>query len=425
MSTTEIFVVSGTPGVDTALGVYEGARVATGPTLNFAQRMVMSDQPPQAVYVDDTKGTVEELWGLMRACQVKRTPIFVGLFGPGLAAEADLRDAGIALAPGEARTGQSLAAWIAQQIGLKARASENGQTVIAIAGAKGGIGKTLTISLLAEGLSRRGLRVLIVDGDLSNSGIVPAFRIPSGFPSYLQAKSDGAGAWTTDNIRRYIYRHKRTQVAFLLGSEQTSDLHGDVTWQDWQHLMHAVAGLDEFDVVLVDTGPEFKRRPYSLQVLSMGGWAIFPTPPGRKERHGAYNALKFIEAHNTGDVNLLDHCLMLFMEPEKGIPVDAKSIMPKFAQQFPTSKTLGIMPRSPKQVAIADEEGDQYISPLDVSQWSPFSRAVYDLVDNVCQLTGIKAPLAKPSANIFQRMFASRRYRHASDLAQRPVVVNQ
>ncbi len=425
MATTEIFVVSGTPGVDSALGVYEGARVATGPSLNFAQRMVMSDQPPQAVYVDDTRGTIEELWGLVRACQVKRTPVLIGLFGPGLAVEADLRDAGIATAPPEAGSGQALAAWIAQQIGLKPRASRNGQTVIAIAGAKGGIGKTLTISLLAEGFARRGLRVLIVDGDLSNSGIVPAFRIPSGFPSYLQAKSDGAGAWTTDNLRRYIYRHKRTQVSFLLGSEQTSDLNGDITWQDWQQLMQAVVGLDEYDTVLVDTGPEFKRRPYALQVLSMGGWAIFPIPPGRKERHGAFNALKFIEAHNTSDVNLLDHCLMLFMEPEQGVPVNARSIMPRFAQQFPACKPVGIMPRSARQVAIADEEGDHYISPLDVAQWSPFSRAIYDLVDGVCQLTGIQSPLAKPTANLLQRIFGSRRYRHASELAQRPIVINE
>ena len=414
MAPLEVLLVTSTPGLDTALGGFEGARVATGPSLNFAQRMAISDQPPGAIYVDDTRGSMEELWGLVKACQARRVPVFVGLWGPGLAIAGDLRDAGIAIAPTELRSGPALAAWLGAQIGLRERAARTGQTVIAVAGAKGGIGKTLTITLLAEALSRRGLRVLVVDGDLSNSGIVPAFRIPSGFPSYLQAKHDGPGAWTSQGLRPYIYRHTRTRIAFLLGSEQTSDLGGDLTWQDWQQLMQAVGELDEFDVVLVDTGPEFKRRPYALQVLAMGGWAIFPIPPGRKERHGA---------HNTGDVDLLGRCLMLFSQPERGVPIDAKSVMPRFVQIFATARTLGILPRAPRQVAIADEEGDAYVSPLDIAPWSNFSRAIHDLADQVCTTTGLRAPLPKPAASLVQRLWGDRRMRRAADVAQRPIFV--
>lgn len=424
MSTTEILVVTDKPGTDTALGAYEGARVATGPSLNFAQRMVMSDQPPQAVVVDDTRGSIEELWSVVRACQGRRVPIYVGLFAAGIARAHDFRDAGIAIAPDEVVTGQQLAAWVAQQLGLRERASTHGQVVIAVAGAKGGIGKTLFVSLLAEGLARRGLRTLVLDADLSNPGIVPAFRIASGFPSFLQAKGDGPGAWTPDNLRKYIYRHNRTAIAFLLGSEETARMNEDLTWQDWQQLMQAVRGLDEFDVIIVDTGPEIKRRPYALEVAASNGFVVFPVPPGRRERTGAYNALKFIEAH-AGEADLLSQCLLVFMEPEQGGMVTAASIQPNFAQLFPHASILGILPRAPRQVSIADEQGDAYISPLDVSPWSRFSLAVYDLVDAVCQRTELRPPLQKPNPTLVQRVWSGRRFRHATEILQNPIVANQ
>lgn len=424
MSTMEMLLVSGTRGIDGALNAYEGVRLVTGPSITFAQRLVMSDAPPQAIYVEDTMGTVEEVWGVVRACQAKRIPVLVGLFGAGLARETDFRDAGIALVPVNTRSSDQIAAWIAQELGLKARASVNGQTMVAIAGAKGGIGKTLVVALLAEALSRRGLRVLVVDGDLSNSGLVPSFRIPSGFPSYLQAISDGQGAWSVDNIRKYLYRHKRTNIAFLLGSEDTANFSEDLTWQDWQQLMQAVAQLDEFDVVLVDTGPEIKRRPYALQVAANGGYVIFPVPPGRKERTGAFQALTFIKTHSGGEVNLLEQCLMLFMEAEHGLPVTADSIMPNFTQLFPAAHVLGKLPRSPRQVGIADEEGDVYISPIDVAPWSSFSMAVYDIVEAICQRADIRTPLPKPTPTLWQKLWGGRRHRHAAELVQRPAMVN-
>lgn len=425
MSTIEILIVSDKQGSDTALSAYEGARVATGPSINFAQRMVMSDQPPQAIVVDDSKGTIEELWSLVRACQTKRVPIYVGLFAAGIARAHDFRDAGIALAPDEVLSGQQFAAWVAQQLGLRERASKQGQVVIAVAGAKGGIGKTLLVTLIAEGLARRGLRVGIVDADVSNSGVVPAFRIDSGFPSFLQAKGDGPGAWTPDNLRKYIYRHKRTAISFLLGSDETARINEDLTWQDWQQLMQAVRSLDEFDVIVVDTGPEMLRRPYALEVAANNGFVVFPVPPGRRERNGAYNALQFIASHSTPEVDLIQRCLLVFMQPEKGVTLDATSIQPKFAHLFPNASILGILPRASRQVSIADEEGDAYISPLDVSPWSPFSLAVYDLVEAICQRTALHPPLAKPKPNVFQRLFGGRRFRHAADVLQNPIVVNQ
>lgn len=421
MAAMELLLVTSTPSLDTALNGYEGLRIVTGPTLNFALRMVASEHPPDAVYVDDTRGTVEELWSLVRTCEVARTPIFIGLAGPALAQQADFRDAGLTIATETTvRMSTELVRWLSQQLGLRKRASAHGQALLAVAGAKGGIGKTLVVALLAEALHRRGLRVLVVDGDLSNSGVVPTFRIPSGFPSYLMARADGPGAWTPENIRRYIYRHQRSGLSFLLGSEETADAQ-DLVLPEWQALMQAVRALDEFDVVLVDTGPEIKKRPYGLLVAHDGGKVILPVPPGRKERTGAGNALRVFQ---TDGVDLTDRCLLLFMDPENGASVSTDAIMPRFAQHFPKAQILGRLPRAPKQVSLADEEVDAYISPLDVAPYSKFTRAVYQLAEDTCQALGVTPPLPMPRLKLWQRMWGEQMTRQPADILKRPAVLN-
>lgn len=422
MAIQEVLLVSSAPGLDTALNGYEGIRIVTGPTLNFAIRMVASEHPPDAIYVDDTRGTVDELWSLARAAETARKPLYIGLGGAGLAQQADFRDAGLTIAPETTvRLGSELARWLAQQLGLRKRASAHGQTLFAVVGAKGGIGKTLLVALLAETLHRRGLRVLVVDGDLSNSGIIPTFRIPSGFPSYLMARADGPGAWTPENIRRYIYRHPRSGLNFLLGAEETADAQ-DLVLPEWQAMMQAVRGLDEFDVVLLDTGPEIKKRPYGLLAAHDGGFVVLPVPPGRKERTGAGNALRVFQ---TDGHDFTDKCLLVFMDPEKGAAVTTDAVMPRFAQLFPKARIVGRLPRAPKQVSAADEESDAYISPLDVAPHSTFSRATHQITEAICHAVGLHPPLPVPKPTIWQRLWGDRVTRQTAEILQRPTVLNE
>jgi MinD-like ATPase involved in chromosome partitioning or flagellar assembly len=298
-----------------------------------------------------------------------------------------------------ARVAARVAVWIGGLVGLPMRAAA-GQVTIAIAGAKGGIGKTLVVAMLAEGLKRRGLNVLIVDGDLSNSGIVPTFRIPSGFPSYLYLKNDGLGAFTPTNVRRHIYTHAPSDLHFLLGSEETANPL-DLNLGEWQAMMQAVRALDGYDVVLIDTGPEIKKRPYAIDAARSGGYVVLPTPPGRKERAGVGNALRVFE-HHTPD--LTDRCFLLYMEPEKGVTVPIERVTPLFAHTWPRARTIGVLPRAPRQVSMADEEGDRYLSPLDVAPHSTFSRSVHHIVQRLCDQTGLKPALPMPKSSIWQRL---------------------
>ncbi len=394
----ELVVVTSLPGLPESLHGFEGVQVSSLPSLARAKSIVLSDQPPQALYVEDTKGTLNELWDVIRAAQSRQVPVLVGLQSVGLMHMTDFVDAGLPVS--DARDITALANWIGVQLGRRKLAAASGQVTVAVAGAKGGIGKTLVVAMLAEGLRRRGLHVLVVDGDLSNSGLVPTFRIPSGFPSYLYLKSEGLGAFTPTNVRRHIYVHQASGIHFLLGSEETANPL-DLNLNEWQAMMQAVRSLDGYDVILLDTGPEIKKRPYAIDAARSGGYVILPTPPGRKERAGVGNALRVFEQHTP---DLTDRCFLLYMEPEKGVTVPIDRVAPLFRQTWPKAHELGILPRAPRQVSMADEEGDRYLSPLDVAPHSTFSRAVHHLVSTLCAETRLTPPLPMPRSSLLQRL---------------------
>jgi hypothetical protein len=394
--TIELLMVSNTPGLAEALHSYAGVQVSSLPSLARVKSIVGSDQPPQAIYVEDTRGTLNELWDVIRAAQSRQLLVLVGLQSVGMVHMADFIDAGLHVT--DARDAAGLAEWIGGSLGVRKLAAA-GQITIAIAGAKGGIGKTLVVAMLAEGLKRRGIQVLVVDGDLSNSGIVPTFRIPSGFPSYLYLKQEGLGAFTPANVRRHIYAHEASGIHFLLGSEETANPI-DLNLGEWQALMQAVRAIEGYDVVLIDTGPEIKKRPYAIDTARTGGFVVLPTPPGRKERAGVGNALRVFEQHTP---DLTDRCLLLYMEPEKGVTISVDHVAPLFAQTWPRTGVLGVLSRAPRQVSMADEEGDRYLSPLDVAPHSTFTRAVHHIVQSLCDQTGLTPALPMPKTSLWQR----------------------
>lgn len=423
MSAIELLLVSGVSGLSDALAGYEGVQVSSNPSPLRAIGLINGPQPPHAIYTDDSVGTLDDLWSLIGAARARRIPVVVGVQGVALGHMADLTDSGLAVT--DLRDAGALASWIAQQLGLRRRAAGD-MVMIAVAGAKGGIGKSLVVALLAEGMRRRGLRVLVVDGDLSNSGVVPTFRIPSGFPSYLHILGDSdarmqhdagtSAAWSAQNVRRYVYHHQASTIDFLLGSEETTDPR-DMQRPAWLALMQAVRGLREYDVVLIDTGPEIKKRPYAILTARDGGWVVLPAPPGRKERTGVGNMLRVMQTA-VADRDLTDRCLMLYMEPEQGVTVTIDQVAPLFTRHFPAVRSLGRLPRAPHQVSIADEEGDRYIAPLDVAPHSKFTRAAHLIVDQLCKQVGLHPPYPMPKSSWIQRLRGERIVLRPQELAR-------
>lgn len=401
----ELLLVTQTAGLVEALGGYNGIQPFPAPNLARVRSLVVSDQPPPVVYLEDTRGTMAELWDVIHAAQTHNVRVLVGLRNIGIVHAGDFTDAGLAVTT--LREPEALACWIAQQLGVARRVVAR-QITIAVGGAKGGIGKSLVVASLAEGMCRRGLRVLVVDGDLSNSGLVPEFRISAGFSSFLSLRQEGLGhtQFTPANVARLIYHHAPSGIDFLLGADEAA-LAADFTLADWRALMQAVGGLgdvleQDYDVVLIDTGPDMKKRPYALEAARNGGWVLLPAPPGRKERSGVGIALQQFAAHHP---DLTDHCLLVLMEPERGVTVGLRHVAPLFARHWPKARVLGVLPRDPYLVSMANEEADRYVSPLDVGRFRPFSLAVHTIVDSMCEVIGLVPPQPMPSVGWWQRLF--------------------
>ncbi|MFQ3630798.1 AAA family ATPase [Roseiflexus sp.] len=402
---TELLLVTNTPGLVEALGSYNGILPFPAPGLARVRSLVAGEQPPPVAYLEDTRGTIADLWETIHVAQAHGVRVLVGLQSIGVVHAGDFTDAGLAVTT--VREPEALAAWIAQQLGATRRLAAR-QVTIAVAGAKGGIGKSLVVASLAEGMRRRGLRVLVVDGDLSNSGLVPEFRIPAGFGSFLTLRQEGRGhsRFTPANVARLIWRHAPSGIDFLLGADESA-LAADFTLPDWRALMQAVGSLGEvlehdYDVVLIDTGPDMKKRPYALEAARNGGWVVLPAPPGRKERAGVGIALQQFAVHQP---DLTDRCMLILMEPERGVTVGLRQVAPLFTEHWPKARVIGVLPRDPHLVSLANEEADRYVSPLDVGRFRPFSLAVHSIVEEMCHIIGLPLPQPKPTVSLFRRWF--------------------
>lgn len=59
-------------------------------------------------------------------------------------------------------------------------------------------------------------------------------------------------------------------------------------------------------------------------------------------------------------------------------------------------------------MSVADEEGDRYVSPLDVAPHSRLSRAAHQLVDRLCGSVGLRPPRPAPRSSLWQRLRGER-----------------
>jgi cellulose biosynthesis protein BcsQ len=397
----ELFIYSGNAQeISAAFGAYDVDCVVV-PTQKRLQAMLDSDAPPLAVILDDQRLNEAELRSIINQTrQINALPIVVS-GNPSV--RANLEQIGVfciettSLAFGLEHAAQRLKI---------ARRLSSGAVYASVAGAKGGIGKSLLVALLAEGLRRRGARVLVVDGDMTNSGLIPEFRIPgAAFRSYLSLRrmSGGGTGFVPERIADVVYEHD-SGIHFLLAADDVQ-IASDISLPEWQMFYQAVQRLHEvgrsYDVVLIDTGPDMKRRPYALHVARSGGWVVLPAPPGRKERQGVGMALQFLSAH---EPDLTDRALVIMMDPERGAVVKAEQVAPLIQQSFPRVRIIGRLPRAARLVSATNEYADHYVSPLDVDPGSSFARAVHEITDAFAQAVGLTLSLPMPKAPWVQRV---------------------
>jgi len=409
MAHLEIVICSTTPKLTTTLEQYTNVTVLTVPTLDTAQRLLMdTTKLPGAVYLEDTSGTLPALHHAVEVARQRGVPVFVGLQRAGKLNRSDFEDASVSAIVADDGTGDldasTIATFLAHQLMLHKRAGGRPQAQIAIGGAKGGVGKSLVTSLLAEVSTRVGLQTLVIDSDLSNTGLQSIFRFRSGLRTYTDLARRTNHAYGPDELRDYIYTDHASGIHFLLGAEDAADSEADLLMSQWDVFMHAVRNLGDYDVVLVDTGPELRKRPYIVSVAKDGGVVVLPTPPGRKEREGAGKALRVMQAQ---DRDLTSRCYLLMVAPEAGIDVVPQRVAAQFLATFPDLHYLGELPRAARLISRADEP-EQYMCPLDLAPHSTFARAVYGVAEHLYGALALTPPVALPKPTLWQRLRGNR-----------------
>ena len=139
MATKEIIIVSSVVGLGDALNTYDGVKPLVLPNMNRVASMITSEEPPNAVYIEDTRGTREDILHVVAAAQSRHIPVYIGIQGTGQNYAQDLIDAGMLVT--FERDVASLSSWVAQQLGARKRVSSSHQRIVSFASGKGGSGK--------------------------------------------------------------------------------------------------------------------------------------------------------------------------------------------------------------------------------------------------------------------------------------------
>ncbi|NTU80085.1 MAG: ParA family protein [Chloroflexales bacterium] len=403
----ELVMFTAMEGLAAQVEQFRDVAVLAPSRLDQVMRLLEGARAPEALYLDDTRAApLPELWRVATQARRVGVRVLVNFTGAARGALNDAQGAGLpAIAE---RDPAAVAAWLGEQLGLRCGEGLGRGALVAVGAAKGGIGKTFATCVLAEGLRRRGLRVLVWDSDISNPGLVPAFRIPSSAPSYLHLIQRGPAHWGPGGIAPFIFQPDHTRatsegwgaVDFLIGSHAVARAENDVRLPDWQSFYQGVAALEGYDLVLVDTPPDYLRRPYATHVLLAGGTVVLPCPPGARERMGVGHLLDHLRDHAPDG---LDRCALLFMEPERGVIAGVGDVAAMFARRYPQVMSLGTLPRAPRLASLADEH-DGYVSMLDLGPHSGFTAAVHRVGEQLCARLGLTPRLPVPRSSLWNRL---------------------
>lgn len=161
-------------------------------------------------------------------------------------------------------------------------------TVLCVANFKGGVTKTTTAVTLAQGLSLRGHKVLVIDTDPQGSmttlfGILPDTEVTEDqtilpLCSGEQVSIDSAIQSTYwDGIDIVAAAPILYSAEFILPSRQSKQPHGG-GFEFWRVLDHGIDTVrDKYDVIIIDTPPSLSYTTINAILASDG--IIMPLPP--------------------------------------------------------------------------------------------------------------------------------------------------
>ncbi len=185
------------------------------------------------------------------------------------------------------------------------------QKVIAVASGKGGVGKTGFSVNLAISLAQKGKRVLLLDADLglSNANIVMGETPKWNLFHVLKGEKKLAE----------VVAETRHGVDLIAGGSGIHEL-ANLTGTERQRFIDELAGLDEYEVIVVDTGAGISRNVTAF--LHAADKVVIVTTPEPTSVTDAYGIIKALLSEND-EVNI-DLVVNRVKSEEEGRNVSAR-----------------------------------------------------------------------------------------------------
>ena len=223
-------------------------------------------------------------------------------------------------AGGRAKTKKASAPQIMQYVPLAT------PIVIAVASGKGGVGKTLIATALAEAAANFGRRVLILDLDFFNRGLTGLFSREEcrgkevKIPAFLSAFAD-AGQWLLTTPEPLLGETLWTVVFPALpiqAIEAAASVPGQQLCDDLKDLITHAAGLCRADLVVLDChgGPD----RLSFAACAIAHHALLVSEPDEVALHGLLNFIRLYESQTEVRPN---HFRLIYNKVPRGLTVSS------------------------------------------------------------------------------------------------------
>lgn len=194
---------------------------------------------------------------------------------------------------------------IFRQLGVKGE--YNMSIVIAMSNHKGGVGKTTSLSCLADLWGKNGKKVLLVDTD-TQGNLSQRFGYPPNLHSSITL-GDAVRNILSDNpqpLINFIQPTKNPNIFILPNDDRYAMVVKDM-------LNEVMAGINSykilvnelssyFDYILFDTKPAVDDE--IRQIMLAVEWVLIPSDAADDSLNGASNTLRFIKASKRGNPNL-------------------------------------------------------------------------------------------------------------------------
>ena len=280
--------------------------------------------------------------------------------------------------------------WIKFHRTLPVRPADQDGFVLTVANFKGGVSKTTTAVALAQGLTLRGHRVLLIDADPQGSATTFCGFLPDAEVDVTDTISPlFHGKWDTDDGEKEIngieYAIRKTYWAGLDLVPASPALFGaefvlparqmeEKDFRFWDVLLNGLTSAKKvYDVIIIDTPPSMSY--ITLNALLAADGLVIPIPPKSPDFASSAQFWRLFSdlAHSIRDKMPFEktYAFVNILLSRVDMSIQATSVVRSWI-----SKTYGdrVLPVQIPQTAVAEVASIEFGTVYDITKYSGSSR---------------------------------------------------